>query len=244
MHLEITVIIYIDSLCSIDTFRPFRKETFRRLWSEPTPKRYNEPFETAKQLRPRTSTLALKCAGTIKAISEGPRPPVASCNCRRDASWRPHDFSPAISVRCFYDAIPRTAFRQHGGYDVYLVTRLKKTTPVHSSPVPTDYEKRHPVAGGSLRQKESRLPGSFYPRANASTNASADACPFSVPGEIKISPIFQGYSWETRNAASLTFQSPRGSYDSLFGVIQAFINVSRYLYHILHIIYCIIYIFF
>lgn len=57
---------------------------------------------------------------------------------RSPASRRPLDFSPSISVRCFYDASPCTAFRERVGIAGYIQARgtMKRATPVDSSPLP------------------------------------------------------------------------------------------------------------
>lgn len=107
-------------------------------------------------LRPRTltftstsTTLVLKCVGTLKTISEGPRPPVATCDCRRATRCGARSifagyFHPVLLRRipCISGA-QADAHREHG---VYIGARLKKTTPIHSSPVPRDYRKKHPVS--------------------------------------------------------------------------------------------------
>jgi len=178
-----------------------------------TPKRYNEPFKTSEQLRPRTSTLALKCVGTVKAIFEGPRPPVASCNCLRDASWRPLDFSPAISVRCFYDASLAPHFESTRGIPcIFRYLRGWKDHPrafISSSEGLWKKTSGRSLASWNKRSRR-RVSGSFHCFCANASMCIRKLCLFDVAGEIKISPIFQSYLWETWNVPSLTFQSLQG----------------------------------
>lgn len=190
-----------------------RKGTFRRLWSEP--KRYNEPFESAEQLRPRTSTLALKCAGTIKAIFEGPRPPVASCNCRRDASWRPHDFSPLF---------PSGVFTTHPSHRVSEARgRARGIRCIFRHEAEKDHPRALISSSEGLWKKAS---GRWIRSPVPETKGVAGASPAvyvareridvqtpvlsTFPAKLKCLPYSRVYLWEARNASSLTFQSLRG----------------------------------
>ena len=183
--------------------------------------------------------MALKCVGTIKAISEGPRPPVVTASVATRRAVAPARFFVGYFRPMFLRRIPCTAFRERGRHDIYLGFQVEK---VHPRAFISGSEGLWKKASGcsvnslSLRQKESSVClERFWSLEHERIRCISKSCSFNIPGEIK---IFQRYICG-KHETSLTLKSPQKciSYDSLFDVIWIFINFFYHLYHTLYFIH-------